>query len=125
MRTVPVAFLELQLSLQSFAGDSAQVAGGEVRMHQDHSTVLGLFCFVRDEASERSPGRGVDMPGQLAVTHHVGYLQSLQTDHLVFVDQGAGELMKVVDALCCDMLMTPRYTDTGFGTVLGAFLFTG
>ena len=67
----------------------------------------------------------MDVFSKLTIACHVGHLQSLQTDHLVFVDQGAGEFVKVVDALCCDMLMTPRYTDTGFGTVLGAFLFTG
>ena len=65
------------------------------------------------------------MFSEFTVTHHVTHFQSLQTDHLVFVDQGAGEFVEVVVALRCDMLMTPRYTDTGFGTVLGAFLFTG
>ena len=65
------------------------------------------------------------MFSKLTIACHVGHLQTLQSDHLVFVDQGAGELMKTVIALCCDTLMTLRYTDTGFGTVLGAFLFTG
>ena len=66
----------------------------------------------------------MDVFSEFAVTHHVGHLQTLQTDHLVFVDQGAGEFVKVVITLRCDTLMTPRYTDTGFGAVLGAFLFT-
>ena len=67
----------------------------------------------------------MDVFSEFAVTHHVGHLQTLQTDHLVFVDQGAREFVEVVVALCCDMLMALRYTDTGFGAVLGAFLFTG
>jgi hypothetical protein len=46
----------------------------------------------------------VDMSGQLAVAHHVGYLEGLQTDHLVFVDQRPGEFVEVVVALCCDVL---------------------
>ena len=93
-------------------------------MHHDDFTVLGLFRFVRDVLRESRPGCRVDVFSKLTIACHVRHLQTLQTDHLVFVDQGAGEFVKVIDALRCDTLMTPRYTDTGFGAILGAFLFT-
>ena len=52
VRTVPCAFYEIQFSTLSLAGDSADMARGEKRMHQDHSTVLGLFRFVRNVLRE-------------------------------------------------------------------------
>ena len=123
--TVPCALFELQLSLQFLAGDSADMTGWKIGMHHDDSTVLGLFRFIGYEASECRPGCRVDVFSKLTIACHVRHLQALQTDHLVFVDQGAGEFVEVVDALGCDVLMALRYTDTGFSTVFGAFLFTG
>ena len=48
MRAVPVPFLEIQFSIQTFTCDSAQVTGWEIGMHHDDFTVLRLFSFVRD-----------------------------------------------------------------------------
>ena len=52
VRAIPCAFPEIQFSIQFLAGDSADMTGWKKRMHQDHSTVLGPFRFVRDVLRE-------------------------------------------------------------------------
>ena len=60
----------------------------------------------------------------MMVFHHVRDLQRLHPDDLVFVDETARELVEVVIALVGDAFMDFGDLETGFISVLGAFLLT-
>ena len=65
------------------------------------------------------------MLSELPVLDHVGYHELFDSDHLVFVDQLARELMLEVVAAVSYAFVELGYLDTGFGTVAATFPFSG
>src|SRR5450755_446602 len=121
--TLPGTYVQFQLFQDVFTAMTGLRRGTPlVDLHQGSSVPL---CLIFQLTDELAPSHIVNRLGEAAIFDHVLDRQTLQADHLVFVNNAGRKFVLVVTTTITNTGMHTSHFDACFVAVLGSFLFPG
>jgi ABC-type multidrug transport system ATPase subunit len=107
---------------QDLSARRARLGGRKEAINLDESPPVPVG-FVLQLAHELSPSHIADGFGKAVVLDHAFDVQTLHTDHLVFVDNPCGQLMLIVSSLVSNAGVKTSHLEAGFRSVLASLAF--